>query len=68
VSMHRIRLDRQFTVTDVLAQLKTKVELSHPEVQLRLLGVFPDKMCQILPHTERIENIDSQKWAIHAEE
>ncbi|CAI5507613.1 unnamed protein product, partial [Closterium sp. Naga37s-1] len=68
VSMHRIQLDRQFTVADVLAQLKAKVELSHPEVQLRLLGVFPDKICQILPHTDKIESIDTQMWAIHAEE
>ncbi|CAI5464489.1 unnamed protein product [Closterium sp. Yama58-4] len=68
VSMHTIQVDWQFTVADVLAQLKTKVELSHPEVQLRLLGVFPDKICQILPHTDKIENIDTQNWAIHAEE
>ncbi|CAI5528447.1 unnamed protein product, partial [Closterium sp. Naga37s-1] len=47
---------------------ENKVELSHPEVQLRLLGVFPDRICQILPHTEKIENIDTQKWTIHAEE
>ncbi|KAK6942493.1 MATH/TRAF domain [Dillenia turbinata] len=44
VVVHNIRLPKQSTVEDVLNELKTKVELSHPNAKLRLLEVFYHKI------------------------
>ncbi|XP_060186404.1 ubiquitin C-terminal hydrolase 13-like isoform X2 [Lycium barbarum] len=68
VTIHTIRLPKQSTVGDVLNHLKTKVELSHPEAELRLLEVFYHKIYKIFPPTERIENINDQYWTLRAEE
>ncbi|KAJ6901063.1 hypothetical protein NC652_026990 [Populus alba x Populus x berolinensis] len=60
VVIHTIRLPKQSTVGDVINDLKTKVELSHPSAELRLLEIFP--------HNEKIENINDQYWTLRAEE
>ncbi|GJP56486.1 hypothetical protein CLOM_g15553 [Closterium sp. NIES-68] len=68
VSVHNIRLPKQSTVADVLADLKSKVELSHPKAELRMLQVFYNKIYKIFPLAEQIENINDQYWSIRAEE
>ncbi|KAL3323888.1 hypothetical protein AABB24_038191, partial [Solanum stoloniferum] len=68
VTIHTIRLPKQSTVDDVLNHLKTKVELSRPDAELRLLEVFYHKIYKIFPPTERIENINDQYWTLRAEE
>ncbi|KFK25054.1 ubiquitin carboxyl-terminal hydrolase 12 [Arabis alpina] len=68
VVIHNIRLPKQSTVGDVINELKTKVELSHPDAELRLLEVFYHKIYKIFPSTERIENINDQYWTLRAEE
>ncbi|KAL2549122.1 Ubiquitin carboxyl-terminal hydrolase 12 [Forsythia ovata] len=68
VVIHTIRLPKQSTVGDVINDLKTKVELSHPDAELRLLEVFYHKIYKIFPHHEKIENINDQYWTLRAEE
>ncbi|XVF00068.1 hypothetical protein REPUB_Repub03eG0253800 [Reevesia pubescens] len=68
VMIHTIRLPKQSTVGDVLDDLKTKVELSHPAAELRLLEVFYHKIYKIFPLNEKIENINDQYWTLRAEE
>ncbi|CAH8312608.1 unnamed protein product [Eruca vesicaria subsp. sativa] len=68
VVIHNIRLPKQSTVRDVINELKTKVELSHPDAELRILEVFYHKIYKIFPSTERIENINDQYWTLRAEE
>ncbi|KAK3205536.1 hypothetical protein Dsin_019582 [Dipteronia sinensis] len=68
VSVHTIRLPKQSTVGDVINDLKTKVELSHPDAELRLLEVFYHKIYKIFPLNEKIENINDQYWTLRAEE
>ncbi|EXC03812.1 Ubiquitin carboxyl-terminal hydrolase 12 [Morus notabilis] len=68
VVIHNIRLPKQSTVGDVINVLKTKVELSRPDAELRLLEVFYHKIYKIFPHTEKIENINDQYWTLRAEE
>ncbi|KAJ6983687.1 hypothetical protein NC653_026490 [Populus alba x Populus x berolinensis] len=68
VVIHTIRLPKQSTVGDVINDLKTKVELSHPSAELRLLEVFYHKIYKIFPHNEKIENINDQYWTLRAEE
>ncbi|CAI6001304.1 unnamed protein product [Closterium sp. NIES-65] len=60
VSVHNIRLPKKSTVADVLADLKSKVELSHPEVELRMLQLFNNKIFKTFPLTEQIECINDQ--------
>ncbi|XP_047152693.1 ubiquitin C-terminal hydrolase 13-like isoform X1 [Vigna umbellata] len=68
VVIHTIRLPKQSTVGDVLDDLKTKVELSDPEAELRLLEVFYHKIYKVFPPNEKIENINDQYWTLRAEE
>ncbi|XP_057549722.1 ubiquitin C-terminal hydrolase 12-like [Amaranthus tricolor] len=68
VTIHTIRLPKQSTVGDVLNDLKTKVELSHPDAELRLLEVFYHKIYKTFPPSEKIENINDQYWTLRAEE
>ncbi|KVI05076.1 hypothetical protein Ccrd_016566 [Cynara cardunculus var. scolymus] len=80
VVIHTIRLPKQSTVGDVINDLKTKVELSHKDAELRLLEVFYHKIykaflssnlppyMQIFPLNEKIENINDQYWTLRAEE
>ncbi|XP_027344833.1 ubiquitin carboxyl-terminal hydrolase 12-like isoform X3 [Abrus precatorius] len=68
VVIHTIRLPKQSTVGDVLDDLKTKVELSHPDAELRLLEVFYHKIYKVFPPNEKIENINDQYWTLRAEE
>ncbi|KAL8129987.1 hypothetical protein V2J09_019142 [Rumex salicifolius] len=68
VTIHTIRLPKQSTVGDVLTDLRTKVELSHLDAELRLLEVFYHKIYKIFPPGEKIENINDQYWTLRAEE
>ncbi|CAA6653759.1 unnamed protein product [Spirodela intermedia] len=68
VVIHSIRLPKNSTVGDVLTDLKTKVDLSHPDAELRLLEVFYHKIYKIFPANEKIENINDQYWTLRAEE
>ncbi|WRX24728.1 Peptidase C19 [Theobroma cacao] len=68
VVIHNIRLPKQSTVGNVIDELKTKVELSHPNAELRLLEVFYHKIYKIFPPSEKIENINDQYWTLRAEE
>ncbi|KAF7820460.1 ubiquitin carboxyl-terminal hydrolase 12 isoform X2 [Senna tora] len=68
VVIHTIRLPKQSTVEDVIKDLKSKVDLSQPDAELRLLEVFYHKIYKIFPLNERIENINDQYWTLRAEE
>ncbi|PNY03792.1 ubiquitin carboxyl-terminal hydrolase 12-like protein [Trifolium pratense] len=68
VVSHTIRLPKQSSVGDVLDDLKTKVELSLPDAELRLLEVFYHKIYKVFPSNEKIENINDQYWTLRAEE
>ncbi|KAL5568695.1 hypothetical protein UlMin_025270, partial [Ulmus minor] len=68
VVIHTVRLPKQSTVGDVINDLKTKVELSHPNAEIRLLEVFYHKIYKIFPLHEKIENINDQYWTLRAEE
>ncbi|XP_028116219.1 ubiquitin carboxyl-terminal hydrolase 12-like isoform X8 [Camellia sinensis] len=62
VEIHSIRLPKQSTVGDVINDLKTKVELSHPNSELRLLEVFYHSICKI-PEEEK--NLGPHDRLIH---
>ncbi|KAI3952854.1 hypothetical protein MKW92_019983 [Papaver armeniacum] len=66
---HNIRLPKQSTVGDLLNDLKTKVELSHPDAELRLLEINSHKIDKIIQLSEKIGNI-SDYWGdmLRAEE
>jgi ubiquitin carboxyl-terminal hydrolase 7 len=66
--VHHIRLPKQSTVGDVINELKSKVELSSPKAELRILEVFYHKIYKIFPSNEKIENINDQYWTLRAEE
>ncbi|KAI3924448.1 hypothetical protein MKW98_032649 [Papaver atlanticum] len=66
--IHRIRLPNKSTVGDVINDLKTKVELSHPNAELRLLKVFNHMIHKVFPLSEKIENIKDQYFTLRAEE
>ncbi|KAM3273307.1 hypothetical protein ACQJBY_042940 [Aegilops geniculata] len=68
VVIHSIRLSKNSTISDVITDLKTKVELSNPDTELRLLEVFYHKIYKIFPPHEKIENINDQYWTLRAEE
>ncbi|KAL5568701.1 hypothetical protein UlMin_025276, partial [Ulmus minor] len=68
VVIHTVRLPKQSTVGDVINDLKTKVELSHPNAEIRLLEVFYHKIYKIFPLHEKIKNINDQYWKLRAEE
>ncbi|KAK8504388.1 hypothetical protein V6N13_025065 [Hibiscus sabdariffa] len=68
VVIHNVRLPKESTIADVIDELKTKVELSHPNADLRLLEVFYHKIYKIFPPSEKIENINDQYWTLRAEE
>ncbi|KAI3938566.1 hypothetical protein MKW98_016071 [Papaver atlanticum] len=55
--LHSIRLPKQSIVGDLLNVLKTKVELSHPDAELRLLNFFCHKIDRIFPLNEKIMHI-----------
>ncbi|CAD6256634.1 unnamed protein product [Miscanthus lutarioriparius] len=68
VVIHSIRLPKNSTIADVINDLKTKVELSSPNAELRVLEVFYHKIYKIFPLQEKIENINDQYWTLRAEE
>ncbi|XP_057422809.1 ubiquitin C-terminal hydrolase 13-like isoform X2 [Lotus japonicus] len=68
VAIYTTRLPRQSIVEDVINDLKSKVHLSHPDADLRLLEVFYHKIYKIFSLGEKIENINDQYWTLRAEE
>lgn len=68
IAIHTVRLPKNSIVGDVINDLKTKVELSHPDAELRLLEVFFHKIYKIFPPNEKIDNINDHYWSIRAEE
>ncbi|XP_028119962.1 ubiquitin carboxyl-terminal hydrolase 12-like isoform X9 [Camellia sinensis] len=62
VVIYTIRLPKQSTVGDVINDLKGKVELSHPNVEFRLLEVFYHKIYEI-PEEEK--NLGPHDRLIH---
>ncbi|KAI3914337.1 hypothetical protein MKW98_014944 [Papaver atlanticum] len=56
--VYRIRLPQESTVGDVINDLKTKVELSHPDAELRLLEIFMHRIHEIFPLSEENEKIN----------
>ncbi|XP_061337536.1 ubiquitin C-terminal hydrolase 13-like isoform X1 [Gastrolobium bilobum] len=68
VVIYTLRLPKQSTVEDVIKDLKSKVDLSHPDAQLRLFEVFNHKIYKIFPLSEKIESINDQYWTLRAEE
>ncbi|XP_061353681.1 ubiquitin C-terminal hydrolase 12-like isoform X4 [Gastrolobium bilobum] len=68
VVIHTIRLPKHSTVADVINDLKSKVDLSHPGAELRLVEVFYHKIYKIFPVSEKIESINDQYWTLRAEE
>ncbi|KAK8641315.1 hypothetical protein V6N13_010728 [Hibiscus sabdariffa] len=68
VVSHTIRLPKQSTVGDVINDLKTKVELSHPDAELRLLQIFHHKIYKVFQPSDKIENINDKYWTLRAEE
>ncbi|XP_061338198.1 ubiquitin C-terminal hydrolase 13-like [Gastrolobium bilobum] len=63
-----VTLPKQSTVADVLDDLKTKVSLSHRNIDLRLLEVFNHKIYKIFSPDEKIVNLNDQYWTFRAEE
>ncbi|XP_024631332.1 ubiquitin carboxyl-terminal hydrolase 12 isoform X5 [Medicago truncatula] len=63
-----IRLQKHSTVADVINDLKSKVDLSHPDAELRLVEVFNHKIYKIFHVNEKIENINDHYWTLRAEE
>ncbi|CAN4100824.1 unnamed protein product [Withania somnifera] len=68
VVIHMVKLPKQSTVDDVINNLKTKVELSHPDAELRLLEVFCHKIYKIFLTTEKMENMNDRYCKLRAEE
>ncbi|XP_026420624.1 ubiquitin carboxyl-terminal hydrolase 13-like [Papaver somniferum] len=66
--VHSIRLPKQSTVGDLINDLKTKVELSHPDAELRLLEVFSHKIFKVFTFSDNIVNINDQCSTLRAEE
>ncbi|KAJ7975931.1 ubiquitin carboxyl-terminal hydrolase 12 [Quillaja saponaria] len=65
---YNIWLPKESTVGDVINTLKTKVELSQPNTELRLFQVFYHKIYKIFPHDEKVKNLDRKYSSLHAEE
>ncbi|KAE8711065.1 Ubiquitin carboxyl-terminal hydrolase 12 [Hibiscus syriacus] len=68
VVIQTFRLPKQSTVMDVIKDLKAKVELSHPDAELRLLEIINHKIYKIVPPDEMVENINDEYWTLRAEE
>ncbi|XP_073142802.1 ubiquitin C-terminal hydrolase 13-like isoform X2 [Henckelia pumila] len=56
------------TVGDLLHDLRTKVELSHPNAELRLMKVFMHKIYKIFAADESIESLKNNYGTLRAEE
>nr|XP_043617899.1 ubiquitin C-terminal hydrolase 13-like [Erigeron canadensis]XP_043617900.1 ubiquitin C-terminal hydrolase 13-like [Erigeron canadensis] len=68
VLVHTISLPKESTVGDLINNLKTKVELSNQDAELRLVEVFYHKIYKIFPLDEKIEHLMDQYWTLRAEE
>ncbi|KAI3914508.1 hypothetical protein MKW92_004447 [Papaver armeniacum] len=63
IVFHFIRLPKQSTVGDLLNDLKTKVEVSHPDAELRLLRILSHKIDKVYPLNEKITYISDDCWS-----
>ncbi|KAK1419677.1 hypothetical protein QVD17_28933 [Tagetes erecta] len=70
VVIYTIILPKKSTVGDVIDYLKTEVELSHKDAELRLVEVYCHKIYMISPLYKIIEhlNINDRNWTLRAEE
>ncbi|KAE9619222.1 putative ubiquitinyl hydrolase 1 [Lupinus albus] len=68
VVIHTIRLPKQSAVEDVINDLKSKVDLSHPGAEIRLLEVLYHKIYKVFSLNDMIDNINDQYWTLRAEE
>ncbi|GAQ84171.1 Ubiquitin carboxyl-terminal hydrolase [Klebsormidium nitens] len=68
VASHQIRIPRTGTVSDLLVELRKKVELSRPDAELRVVEVIMSKIFKILPPGDPVDKISDQYWKIRAEE
>ncbi|OVA00949.1 hypothetical protein BVC80_2977g1 [Macleaya cordata] len=57
VLIRSVTLPTHSTVGDVINDLKAKVEMSHPNAKLRLLGVRGRTLLKIFPLNQNIETI-----------
>ncbi|PWA57053.1 hypothetical protein CTI12_AA412920 [Artemisia annua] len=68
VVIYTVKLPKQSTVADIINYLKTKVELSHKDAELRLLETCNSIIYQIFPLNQEIEGIDDKYRTLRAEE
>nr|GEX04170.1 ubiquitin carboxyl-terminal hydrolase 12-like isoform X2 [Tanacetum cinerariifolium] len=70
VVIHTIRLPKKSTVEDVINDLKTKIELSNKDAQLRLLEIHYtyNRIYQVFSLDEIVENIDDRCYTLRVEE
>ncbi|PWA92560.1 ubiquitin-specific protease 13 [Artemisia annua] len=68
VVIHTIRVPKQSIVAYMIIYLKTKVELSHKDAELRLVEILHHKIYKIFHPTENIENVNDFIWTLRAEE
>ncbi|KAI4968043.1 hypothetical protein ZWY2020_039887 [Hordeum vulgare] len=67
--VHRVARALNRRIFELVALLfRHKVDMSHPDVELRLLEVFYHKIDKIFAPSEKIENINDQYWTLRAEE
>ncbi|XP_073291911.1 ubiquitin C-terminal hydrolase 13-like isoform X2 [Primulina huaijiensis] len=63
-----LRLPKESTVGDLLHDLRTMVELSHPNAELRLMEVVRHKIYKIFAANESIESLNNKYGTLRAEE
>ncbi|XP_047971318.1 ubiquitin C-terminal hydrolase 12-like isoform X2 [Salvia hispanica] len=68
MEINSIRRSKDSTVADLLDDLRMKIQLSRPDVELRLLEVFAHKIYKIFLSGEKIESINDNYLALQAEE
>ncbi|KAL5712099.1 ubiquitinyl hydrolase 1 [Ranunculus cassubicifolius] len=66
-STHSIRVSKQDTVGDLINKLKEEVELSNPDADLRLFGVYINKIFHVYCPSAKIEDVNCY-YNLHVEE
>lgn len=66
VTNYCIRMPKSDTVRDLIIELKTKVQLSHPDAELRLLGIHQHRICKIYPPHQMIEDLDGHLYMVYS--
>ncbi|XP_010535739.1 PREDICTED: ubiquitin carboxyl-terminal hydrolase 12-like isoform X2 [Tarenaya hassleriana] len=68
VEPHTMSMRKSGTVNDLLADLKSMVDLSCPEAKLRMFEVFCHKIYKVFSPEEKIADINDQYMTLRAEE